>query len=57
LWLSTNLGYRFFAEKLPSKADAVYRDPSMLAANQLDACSPAIPIHDSACGLASAANP
>jgi radical SAM superfamily enzyme YgiQ (UPF0313 family) len=26
LWLSTNLGYRFFAEKLPSKAEAVYRD-------------------------------
>jgi radical SAM superfamily enzyme YgiQ (UPF0313 family) len=26
LWLSTNLGYRFFAEKLPSKADGVYRD-------------------------------
>jgi radical SAM superfamily enzyme YgiQ (UPF0313 family) len=27
LWLSTNLGYRFFAEKLPSKADGVYREP------------------------------
>jgi radical SAM superfamily enzyme YgiQ (UPF0313 family) len=26
LWLSTNLGYRFFAEKLPSKADGVYRE-------------------------------
>jgi radical SAM superfamily enzyme YgiQ (UPF0313 family) len=56
LWLSTNLGYRFFAEKLPSKADAVYRDPSMLAAKQLDACNAAVPIHETACGLASAAN-
>jgi hypothetical protein len=28
LWLSTNLGYRYFAEKLPSKADGVYRDPA-----------------------------
>jgi radical SAM superfamily enzyme YgiQ (UPF0313 family) len=27
LWLSTNLGYRYFAEKLPSKAEGVYRDP------------------------------
>jgi radical SAM superfamily enzyme YgiQ (UPF0313 family) len=27
LWLSTNFGYRYFAEKLPSKADGVYRDP------------------------------
>jgi radical SAM superfamily enzyme YgiQ (UPF0313 family) len=27
LWLSTNFGYRFFAEKLPSKADGVYREP------------------------------
>lgn len=27
LWLSTNFGYRFFAEKLPSKADEVYREP------------------------------
>lgn len=26
LWLSTNLGYRFFAENLPSKAEGVYRD-------------------------------
>jgi radical SAM superfamily enzyme YgiQ (UPF0313 family) len=29
LWLSTNFGYRYFAEKLPSKADVVYRDPAM----------------------------
>jgi radical SAM superfamily enzyme YgiQ (UPF0313 family) len=28
LWLSTNFGYRFFAEKLPSKADGVYREPT-----------------------------
>jgi radical SAM superfamily enzyme YgiQ (UPF0313 family) len=28
LWLSTNFGYRFFAEKLPSKADGVYREPA-----------------------------
>ena len=27
LWLSTNFGYRLFAEKLPSKADGVYREP------------------------------
>lgn len=27
LWLSTNFGYRFYAEKLPSKADGVYREP------------------------------
>jgi radical SAM superfamily enzyme YgiQ (UPF0313 family) len=26
LWISTNLGYRFFAEKLPSKAEGVYRE-------------------------------
>ncbi len=26
LWISTNLGYRFFAEKLPSKADGIYRE-------------------------------
>jgi len=26
LWLSTNLGYRFFAKKLPSKTDQVYRE-------------------------------
>jgi radical SAM superfamily enzyme YgiQ (UPF0313 family) len=26
LWLSTNLGYRFFAEKLPTKAESVYRE-------------------------------
>jgi hypothetical protein len=29
LWLSTNFGYRYFAEKLPSKADGVYRDPAV----------------------------
>lgn len=33
LWISTNLGYRFFAEKLPSKSDIVSRDAS---------CSPAM---------------
>jgi radical SAM superfamily enzyme YgiQ (UPF0313 family) len=33
LWLSTNLGYRFFAEKLPSKADAVYRDAPISSAD------------------------
>lgn len=27
LWLSTNLGYRFFAQKLPSKTDQIYREP------------------------------
>jgi len=27
LWLSTNLGYRFFARKLPSKTDQIYREP------------------------------
>lgn len=27
LWLSTNLGYRYFAEKLPSRSDRVYREP------------------------------
>jgi radical SAM superfamily enzyme YgiQ (UPF0313 family) len=26
LWISTNLGYRYFAEKLPSKAERVYRE-------------------------------
>jgi radical SAM superfamily enzyme YgiQ (UPF0313 family) len=26
LWLSTNLGYRYFAEKLPSKAEGIYRE-------------------------------
>jgi radical SAM superfamily enzyme YgiQ (UPF0313 family) len=26
LWLSTNLGYRYFAQKLPSKAEKVYRE-------------------------------
>jgi radical SAM superfamily enzyme YgiQ (UPF0313 family) len=26
LWLSTNLGYRFFADKLPTKAEGVYRE-------------------------------
>lgn len=31
LWLSTNLGYRFFAEKLPSKADGVYRETPIVA--------------------------
>jgi radical SAM superfamily enzyme YgiQ (UPF0313 family) len=29
LWLSTNFGYRYFAEKLPSKADGVFREPTM----------------------------
>lgn len=29
LWLSTNLGYRFFARRLPDKTDAIYRDPAM----------------------------
>jgi radical SAM superfamily enzyme YgiQ (UPF0313 family) len=33
LWLSTNLGYRFFAEKLPSKADGVYRESPRPAAS------------------------
>jgi radical SAM superfamily enzyme YgiQ (UPF0313 family) len=28
LWLSTNLGYRYFARKLPSKTDQVYRESS-----------------------------
>ena len=27
LWISTNLGYRFFAKKLPSKSDVIYREP------------------------------
>jgi radical SAM superfamily enzyme YgiQ (UPF0313 family) len=26
LWISTNLGYRYFAERLPSKAERVYRE-------------------------------
>ena len=29
LWLSTNLGYRFFARKLPSKTDRIYREPKI----------------------------
>ncbi len=29
LWLSTNLGYRFFARHLPDKADEVYREPAL----------------------------
>ena len=33
LWLSTDFGYRFFAEKLPSKADGVYREPFERAAS------------------------
>jgi radical SAM superfamily enzyme YgiQ (UPF0313 family) len=33
LWLSTNLGYRFFAEKLPSKSDGVYRESPRAAAS------------------------
>jgi radical SAM superfamily enzyme YgiQ (UPF0313 family) len=38
LWLSTNLGYRFFAEKLPNKAEGVYRDPACgrLASNSVE---------------------
>jgi radical SAM superfamily enzyme YgiQ (UPF0313 family) len=31
LWLSTNLGYRFFAEKLPGKADGVYRETRQIS--------------------------
>lgn len=31
LWLSTNLGYRFFARHLPEKTQCVYRDPAMPA--------------------------
>jgi radical SAM superfamily enzyme YgiQ (UPF0313 family) len=31
LWLSTNLGYRYFAQHLPSKSDRVYRDPGLAA--------------------------
>jgi hypothetical protein len=30
LWLSTNLGYRFFARHLPSKSQEVFRDDAML---------------------------
>jgi radical SAM superfamily enzyme YgiQ (UPF0313 family) len=29
LWLSTNFGYRFFARKLPSKTDLIFRDPEI----------------------------
>ncbi len=29
LWLSTNLGYRFFAKKLPGKTDTVYRESTV----------------------------
>jgi len=35
LWLSTNLGYRFFARKLPSKTDRVYREPTAAAVRRL----------------------
>jgi radical SAM superfamily enzyme YgiQ (UPF0313 family) len=31
LWLSTNLGYRFFAERLPGKADGVYRETRQIS--------------------------
>lgn len=37
LWLSTNLGYRFFARHLPSKVDGVYRDPKMVASQPTEA--------------------
>ena len=30
LWLSTNLGYRFFAKKLPGKTDTVYRESTVI---------------------------
>jgi radical SAM superfamily enzyme YgiQ (UPF0313 family) len=39
LWLSTNLGYRYFAEKLPSKADGVYRESPAV-----DQCTDNIPV-------------
>jgi radical SAM superfamily enzyme YgiQ (UPF0313 family) len=38
LWLSTNLGYRFFAQHLPSKANGIYRDLSLAA------CSKPVPV-------------
>jgi hypothetical protein len=35
LWLSTNLGYRFFAQHLPSKSQEVFRDPVMVTSREL----------------------
>lgn len=40
LWLSTNLGYRFFAEKLPSKAEAVYRDSAVATGGSREEIAP-----------------
>jgi radical SAM superfamily enzyme YgiQ (UPF0313 family) len=38
LWVSTNLGYRFFADKLPSKADQVFREHPTSTGND-EACA------------------
>ena len=34
LWLSTNLGYRYFAQHLPTKAQEIFRDPALTNASQ-----------------------
>lgn len=39
LWLSTNLGYRFFARNLPHKIDGVYREASSSSAELMEASS------------------
>jgi len=36
LWLSTNFGYRFFARKLPSKTDVIFRDPRIASPSPLE---------------------
>lgn len=36
LWLSTNLGYRYFAQHLPSKAQGIFRDLSLTESCQTE---------------------